>query len=633
MNNVPNLVGNNNIGQGTATTVFLRGVGTTESIVTIDPAMGFYVDDVFIARQGVNNFSLFDVERVEVLRGPQGTLYGRNTSAGAINVITTKPQETFNVGGEIAAGEFDRVNLRGFVNVPLVEDKLLFRLNGAVEQGDGYTDNVVLNRKVNDRDFWGLRGGLTWRATDNLDFNLTADTSRSDQNGLYAINQLRPPPNLFNSISGEDTSNKGETDGINLTVDWDISDALNIQSITGFRNTYQKWNLDLSDTGEPAVFILYTINDSDQVTQEFKFTGDLFDDRLHYVGGLFYFKEESFSFIGDYFEIFGPNAQSSREYDVETESWAVYANLTFDLTDAISLIAGGRFTEDDKSLRLLALSNGTPGFELNGDFNYLFTDSQKFDEFTPRLGVTWSITDNLETYLTYQKGFKSGGWSARTNNVDEVIAFDPETNDSYALGAKWTFLEGRGRLNSEFFIYDYQNFFNTGTGAGGNFLVATNDAEIKGLEFEGTLRITDNFDIFGFLAWQDGEYTNLDPDAEFIGSELQRLPEWNYKIGGTYRYPIASGEIIANASYQFVEDHFTNLQNTELARSSDINLLDATLGWESSDGQWYVGVSCRNCTDDEYIQQSLDFAAFGFITVYPGEPRTWLVNVRVRTAN
>jgi iron complex outermembrane receptor protein len=137
VNSVPNLVGNNNIGQSTATTVFLRGVGTTESIVTVDTAMGFYLDDIYIARQGVNNFSLYDVERVEVLRGPQGTLYGRNTSAGAIKVITAKPDNDFEAGGEVSAGEYSRWNVKGSVNAPLVDETLFLRLNGIIQQGDG----------------------------------------------------------------------------------------------------------------------------------------------------------------------------------------------------------------------------------------------------------------------------------------------------------------------------------------------------------------------------------------------------------------------------------------------------------------------------------------------------------------
>jgi iron complex outermembrane receptor protein len=215
--------------------------------------------------------------------------------------------------------------------------------------------------------------------------------------------------------------------------------------------------------------------------------------------------------------------------------------------------------------------------------------------------------------------------------ASEVETFVPEFVKSYALGAKWTTWDGRARINAEGFFYAYEALFNTGTGDMGNFLVATNDAEIKGIEVEGTVRFTEYLDAYGFIAWQDGDYEGVDPEAQFVGGELQRLPEWSFDVGLTYRYPVGPGELIANAAYSFQEDHFTNLQNTELARSDDINLVDATLGWETDDGRYYVGLSCRNCFDDEYIVQSLDFAGFGFITVYPGEPRTWLLTLRART--
>ncbi len=644
VNNVPNLVGSNNIGQGTATTVFLRGVGTTESIVTVDTAMGFYVDDVYVARQGVNNFSLFDVERVEVLRGPQGTLYGRNTSAGAIRVITRKPDNEFDAHGEVSAGEFDRWNLKGGINIPLVEDQLAVRFNGAVEQGDGYTDNITLNNDVNDRDYWGLRGSLLWQATDAVDVLLSSDISRSDQAGLYAIDVsgiTRPAlGDLFTTVSGTDTSNKGETDGVNLTIEWDINDSMALQSITSFRNTYQKWNLDLTDQVVP-IFLLYTINDSDQLSQEFKLTGNLLDDRLSYVGGLFWFDEESFSFIGDYFgtvPVF-----LGRDYDVDTESWAAFAEFTYSLTDSLSLILGGRYTEDDKNVDIVATGGGTPGFENNGfpsfsnvDLIALGTPTQlEFEEFTPKIGLQWDVTDDLQFYATYQEGFKSGGWSARTNDPTEIQTFRPEFINSYAVGGKWLTWDGRARVNAEAFYYDYEDLFNTGTGSMGNFIVATNDAEIKGIELESTVRISDYLDAYGFLAWQDGKYKGVDPAlaGTVVGSELQRLPEWSGKLGLTYTQPIGAGEIIANASYAYTEDHFTNLQNTDLARSGDIKLADASIGWQTSDGRYYFGLSCRNCTDEEYLVQSLDFAGFGFITVYPGEPRTWLLTARARTGD
>jgi iron complex outermembrane receptor protein len=652
VNNVPNLVGSNNIGQGTATTVFLRGVGTTESIVTVDTAMGFYIDDVYIARQGVNNFSLYDIERVEVLRGPQGTLYGRNSSAGAISIVTKQPGEEFEAAGEFSVGEYSRWNIKGSVNAPLIEDKLFLRLNALVQQGDGYSRNTTLNQDVNDRDHWGARASLRYLANPNLEVLFTIDHSESKENGLYAsdVSGITRPTtgDLFTVVSGTDTTNLGEAEGANLTFNWSNSDTLQFQSITSFRNTYQKWNLDLTDQVLP-IFLLWTINDSDQFSQEFKLTGDLMDDRLHYVSGIFYFDESSFSFIGDEINLnLGPGGRLplpffERDYDVNTESIAIYAEGTYDFSDRMRFIAGGRFTKDDKSMTIDFKAGGTPpGFDAVGGFPAWDSDTLnalgiptelEFEEFTPKLGIQFDINEDVTSYLTYTKGFKSGGWGARTNDPTTVAVFDPEIVNSYALGFKVSAMEGRARINAEGFFYDYEDLFNTGTGDGGNFIVASNDAEVKGIEIEATIRVSDSVDVFGYVAWSDGKYIGVDPDLEgtVVGSELQRLPEYSTKLGFSYTRPLSSGNLRINADYSFQKDHFTNLQNTELARSGDISLLNASIGYETGDGRYGISLGCRNCVDNEYINQSLDFAGTGFIVVYPGEPSTWLLTLTARS--
>jgi iron complex outermembrane receptor protein len=310
------------------------------------------------------------------------------------------------------------------------------------------------------------------------------------------------------------------------------------------------------------------------------------------------------------------------------------------VTDKLSLIFGGRYTEDDKSLDMVVTSGATPGFE-NNDGTLIWDTSTlaalgiptelEFEEFIPRLGVEYRFTDDILGYLTYTEGYKSGGWGARTSNPAEITPFDPEFVNSFALGLKTMLLNGQLRLNSEAFFYDYENLFNTGTGAMGNFLVATNDAEVYGLEIEATARITDAFDVFGYIAWMDGEYQGVDPNAPFVGGELQRLPEFSTKLGGTYNWELPGGRIRLTADYSFQEDHFTNLQNTEVARSGDISLVNAVLGYETDDGRFGIALSCRNCADNEYVVQSLDFAGTGFITLYPGEPRTWLVTLTAKT--
>ncbi len=650
VNNVPNLIGNNNIGQSTATTVFLRGVGTTESIVTVDPGLGFYVDDVFIARQGVNNFSLFDVERVEVLRGPQGTLYGRNTNAGAIKVVTKKPSDEREFAGEISYGRFDRWNAKASVNGAL-SDKAFVRLTGLRQKGNGYTENRVTGEDVNDRDVWGFRAQARLLPTDDITFDMAVDWSESDAAALYAKDVAgitRPfDGDLFTVDSSIDTQNIGRTWGVSGHLTWDLNDTTTFESITAWRNTFQQWNLDLTD--QPvSIFNLYTINDSDQFTQEFKVDGTAMDGNLEYVTGLFYFKEDSFSFIGDEINLFiAPGVRVplpffGRDYDVGVDSYAAFADITYNFTDQLSLVLGGRYTEDKKNLDITQRVGGPVGLESQSTVIGWDSDTlralgtpteQKFTEFTPRVGLTYDINDDINVYAMFTRGFKSGGWAARTNNPAEVTPFEPETVDNYELGFKSNLFDGQVRLNLDAFYYDYTDLFNTGTGAGGNFIVATNDAEVYGLEGEITARISEQLDIFGNFGIQDAKYIDVNPDlaGTVIGDKLQRLPSFNGQIGFTYVQSVSNDwNLRLTSDYNYSSSHFTNLQNTPEAKSGDIDLVSASLNFERVDESLSFGISCRNCIDDEYISQSLDFRGLGFITVYPGEPATWLFTIKTR---
>lgn len=667
VSNVPNLVGNNNIGQGTATTVFLRGIGSTESIVTLETALGFYIDDVYISRQGVNNLSLYDVERVEVLRGPQGTLYGRNTTGGALRVITAKPVNETSGSLEATFGEFDRWSVKGSANIPL-SDTFYMRAGAFIEKGDGYSDNLFNGAKVNDRDGFGGRLAFRWLPNDTTEAILSADYYESDQAGLYASDRagiIRPATDdLFTVNSGVDTSNIGRTYGASLTLNFELTDTLQLQAITGFRNVYQKWNLDLSDQPVP-VFLLYTVNDTDSYSQELKLNGRAANDRFKYTAGVFAYKEENFSFIGDQITLWFPGPARSelpffgRNYDLDVTSYAVFAEGEFALTPELSLIAGGRFTSDDKDLTVDARAGGTPGTSMDGGFpnydnatlNALGVPTRlKYEKFTPKAGLQYRFSDDVNAYLTYSQGWKSGGWSARTNNPAEFVVFDPETVNSYELGLKTTIAGGRARLNYTAFYYDYEDFFSTATGTAGNFIVFTSDAEFYGLEFEATARISERFDVFAALGWEEGSYKDLDPVVfgTSIGEEPQRMPKWTAKLGGTYVRPIAGGDLRLTADYQFLEDHYTNLQNSELARSGDINLVSASIGYEFGNGRYLASLSCRNCFDDEYVSQSLDFSGIdprstqfdpaapgafnglNFLTVYAGPPQEWYLTFKIR---
>jgi iron complex outermembrane recepter protein len=657
VSNVPNLVGNNNIGQGTATTVFLRGLGSTESIVTLETAMGFYIDDVYISRQGVNNLSLFDVERVEVLRGPQGTLYGRNTTAGALKVVTQKPDKDPSGYLEGTYGEYNRWSIKGSGNLPL-SDTVFMRASAFIEKGDGYARDLTLGKKVNNRDGYGGRLALRWLPSSVVDVNFSVDYYKSDQIGLYPSDVagiIRPTTGDLNTVvSGTDTSNIGETYGGALTVNWQLNDALQLQSITGYRKVYQKWNLDLTDQVDP-VYVLYTINDTKSYSEELKLNGNVLNNRLKFTTGVFAYKESNFSFIGDQINLWFPFGRVplpffGRNYDLDVKSYALFAEGEFAITDKLNLIAGARYTKDKKDLTMDARVGGTVGYSLiggapnynNATLNALGVPTNlDFNKFTPKVGLQYKFTDDVNAYLTYSKGWKSGGWSARTNDPTQFVVFDPETVNSYELGVKTTLLDGRIRSNYTGFYYDYKNFFSTANGTNGNFIVFTSDAKFYGLEWDAVARLTDRLDAFGAAGFEQGSYNDLNTSVfgTSIGSTPQRMPKWNAKLGATYTWPLAQGSSLRfTADYQFVKDHFTNLQDSELARSGDIKLVNASIAYELPELRYTVTLGCRNCFDHRYISQSLDFSGIApnskqwdgatfnglsFLTVYAGPPKEW----------
>lgn len=655
---VPGLIGSNNVGQNTAVTFFLRGIGTTESIVTVDPAVGVYVDDVYIARQGVNNFALYDLERIEVLRGPQGTLYGRNSSAGAVRVITQEPSvEEF--AGRINAGfgnfgqQFGRLSL----NVP-VTDEFAVRVNAMKQENDGYSTGVFLGGDVNTTNFTGWRVSALWQATEDLKFVLTVDDMEDDSDSVYPSN-IRPLPvdpqftGLFDVNSDTRQSNLGENSGWALTATWDIGDNHTLKSITSGRETIQVYNLDLSDVPTP-IYELFTDNDSDQISQEFNLSGSFSDSKFEYTAGLFYFDEESESILGNEFNLRVPVGDTfitlpplyfEQALQTTSESYAAYGEVTWNISNDLSVFFGGRYTTEEKTLGVQFYTGGAPNdlsqfpivdpillFDTSAVEAFGTPSEIDFDEFTPRIGVNWAINDDLNTYASVSRGFKSGGWLARLvfPNPDELVDFPAEIVDSYEVGLKAELFDNRARVNMAAFYTDFQNLFNTFTNPQGGFSGTATDAEIYGLEAEGTYRLNANIDFFANFAIMEGEYADdLPPGLDgFLGDDLARLPNFQGKIGVSGLFPLGGGKgtIIANFDYSMIGDHYVAITNVDFSETS-YDIANATLGWENESQNFKVLARCRNCFDEEYFHSLLDFSGLGFAPAYPGEPRFYTLEL------
>jgi len=649
MSTVPNLHASNNIGQGSATTVFIRGVGETESIVTIDPPVGFYIDDVVIARQGVNNMALFDVERIEVLRGPQGTLYGRNTSAGAVKIITVKPQFENGFTGEASYGRFNTWSLKGSGNIAL-SDSSAVRLTALVGDGDGDTYNRVLDKQVNGTKTLGFRGAARFQPGDDLEINLSADWARGIQNGRYGFDVsgiLRPPADsIYVSSTGTDVRNVGKAWGLHGTLEYKLSDMLSLKSITAYRATTQRYGLDLTD--QPvSLYVLYTDNDTGQFTQEFQLTGSGLDDRLEFVAGLFYFNERSTAFIGDY--IFS-SLFFRKDIRIGTDAYAGFAQGSYKLSDSFSLILGGRLTHEKKFIDITTIADFT-----GRDFQYTpFAGIPIFDNstvcgtispsrperpvacnlsvtrFTPRVGLEFKPDQDLLVFATWTRGFKSGGWSARVTAADEFFDFDPETLDSFELGLKSTVASGRGTVNLTGFYYDYKNIFNTGTAPNGSFGIAISDAKIYGIELETNWQLADGVRAFGNLAWQGNDLARPAAATIVLGDRLQRTPSWQGSVGINVDRPVSNRvNILANADYSYMGKHFVSPQNFPSTETGPVNIVNASVGARLDD-RFDITAGCKNCFGDEYFNQALPFPAFGFVTVYPNARSSWTITARAR---
>jgi iron complex outermembrane receptor protein len=680
--NIPNLTGNANVGVGTSSSLYIRGIGNAESIATFDVPVGTYVDDVYISRQNHNNFSMFDVERLEVLRGPQGTLFGRNTTGGAINVVMKKPAEEFKGYFEAGVGRFGLWQARGSVDLP-VGERFLTKFSAYRVKDDGYATQVSTGDKFNDRDATGARVDLRFLPTDALTADLVLEyvddrntnfLNIVDANDDRIVNNRLIQGALVGVFTGAKAAlpvgNEARTLAATLNFGWQIDEWLTFTSITGYRKTDHDFLIDSGGelpraTTTRGFTPLANIGDHEQISQEFRLNGESLGGNLNWVAGLYWLSEDN---VTDFANAststvtgaFSVSADRTMRNGLDT--YAAYVQGDLEFADRWTLTAGLRYTDEKKDFAIdrnpgatgVALSTaaiaaaGIP-LELNAD------------EFTPRIALSYELSEDVRVFASSTRGFKSGGWPARATANNAFIPFEPEKVWSHEIGLRGQFFGDTLRLNVTGFFSKTEDIqiparidFN-----GVQISTTTNPADLdnKGLEIDAEWAPSENFSFTAGLGWQSAEYVDIaanvlaqaaacraNPSALFNGAPAcnanfvdqfgniatpVRAPDYTGSLSATYRFNVGTVRISPTVGLNFSDAYAIGTtgspQATNGTWSGAQQYLNAQVSFdfESLPGL-QVTIDCRNCADKAYPMSAL--GPFQFLD----RPGSWGARVRYK---
>ena len=674
---VPNLNLVQGRGSSNATNIYIRGIGQPDALQTFDPAVGFYVDDVYYSRIRGTQMDLFDISRVEVLRGPQGTLYGKNTIGGALKIVTRKPDQEKRGFFTATYGSYNQLEAKGGFSAPISEIAAV-GVSLMHAQRDGYVEDPVLNREYNDKNVTAGRFQLALgREGGKVRFDFSADfasedaamtvgqplNSLTDLFGLPLLALPNPTPTYnfeTRTTPGLPNSTQLDTWGVSGVLTYDINDSLTLKSITAYRALASDDYIDI-DATQLEVGDVFVGVEQDQFSQELQLTYS--SENWTVVGGLFYMLENIVSHQEAYADDFvgpilgNPTFLRTIDDDLQTDSWAAYVNASYNVTEALRLSAGIRYTEEEKIYsRSTSTFSSNPLLTANPAFAFTGL-TETWTDTSPMVSLDYQVNDDVMVYARYAKGFKSGGFNGRANNPGEQAPYDPETADSYEAGVKARFWDGKARTALTFFYNDYQDFQARVSGTVTDPITNLPSPELtvinagslvtKGVEFELYLTPMDGLQLDTQVGYLDADYeefadvrfTNFGGDRSFQTPPFS--PKWTARFGAQYTWDLGgeAGSLSLGASARYrsrmalaVDNTFTNT-NTEIAGlfQDAYWLYDARLVWEDNSGRYSAGIYGKNLSDELYKTDGQEFSSVGSIrTVYFGAPQTWSFTVTAR---
>ena len=655
---VPNLNLVQGRGSNSSVNAFIRGVGQPDALQTFDPAVGIYVDDVYMSRIQGAMFKLYDVERVEVLRGPQGTLYGKNTPGGAIRLITHMPGQEFEARAGVTFGNYSRFQAAGYLSGPLSEN-FAMSLSVLHDERDGFVTDPATGREYNDEDTTAARLKAKWDINDDVNIVFAADYSDEDValtlgraeativstdlgTGLGVIRQL-PPTGEYDfqtrtSFTG-DEGQKVENTGLSMTINWDINDQMSFKSITASRELDADLYIDI-DATEWELGDVFVGIDQEQFTQEFQLLGNN-GDNINWVAGVYYLNEEIPShqeaYADDWLLFFGTPITALRtiDDDLETTSYAAFGQVDWAFADRWTLGLGIRYTDEKKDyFRTTSLFTNLLG---NFDPQFAFNDSDSWSSWTPTVSLDYAMSDSTHLYSRLARGFKSGGFNGRANTPADQSAFDPETVLTLEFGAKTSMADGRLQANYAVFwsqYDDYQARVSLGEGLDATFPVLNAaELDIAGAEVEMVWVPIDPLQLTAQVGYLDSEYgAGGFSGADGIPDEPAFSPKWTMRYAGMYTFDLSGGGTLnfgADAHYR--DEMQLSVENTPALMEDSYWVFNGWVNWTSADQHWSLTGGMKNATDEVYKVEGQDFRSVANVqTSYFGDPKTWTVTLEYR---
>lgn len=568
------------------TFVTIRGIGTTVDSGVAEPSVALYVDGVFLPRATMGTLRQVDLERAEVLRGPQGTLYGRNATGGAVNFVSRAPSSTFEAGINASIENRNGYGLNGYVSGPL-GDQVSVRLSGGYESQDGYVKVINTGGDVGGTDLYHGRLAFNFELSDSATLDLSVQHEKNEDDfvwlglgtapvgvlGAYALAGSATVPN-FTTEPNEIYSN-GLNDALLETtiasarLNVDLNDSISFRSVSGYINHTSATEQESDGTDVLFIDLVDTKVTSESFSQELNLYGET--GPVEWLLGGYYFTEEHKLAGSLAFDTFAlalgtidptdpvavaaiapflgfPSTFQFADLEENTESAAIFADVTINLSDSFRLLAGARYNWEEKDYLFFGAASPAGGLNTS--------------DFLPKFGFQYDVSDEVNVYGQWQKGIKSGG-----HQLSVVSLFDPEEVEAFELGFKSQFWDGRATLNASAYYYDYSNLQATVTIPPNTTLVENGDAEIYGLEAEMFVEPIDNLNLNFGASFIESEYTDLDSidqtlavpvSVDLSGERVIRTPKFTLNAGAAWTVPVESG-ILGSVTFRgdvFYTDSF-----------------------------------------------------------------------------